>query len=37
MPHVLRFETGRHETSRFSILFKTVLAVTEPFPIAREF
>lgn len=35
VPHgvnfVLRFETGRHETSRFSILFKTVVAVLSPF------
>lgn len=28
---VLRFETGRHETSRSSILFQTVLAVPSPF------
>ena len=34
---VLRFETGRHETSRFSILFKTVVAVLSPFQLHANF
>lgn len=34
---VLRFETGRHETSRFSSLFQTVLAVPSPFQLHANF
>lgn len=34
---VLRFETGRHETSRFSILFKTVVAVPSLFQLHANF